>query len=106
MTEYHFPAVGHTYEADFGAFVFRLKFESDGKTMRFAMASEPDFEHAQAVTYRAVGIRSDVFQVTWKEADGTTVTHLEDFGSERVYTNITQPDLNFLNLAGSWRRLD
>ena len=106
MNEHHFPAVGQTYEADFGDFAFRLKFDTDGKTMRFEMASAPDFAHAQAVTYRAIGVRTDIFLVTWKEADGTTVTHLEDFGAERVHTNITQPDLTFLNLQGSWKRID
>lgn len=57
------------------------------------------------MTYRAVAIRPQVFFVTWKEADGTTVTHIEDFAEGIVHTNITQPDLTFLNLSGSWTRL-
>jgi hypothetical protein len=100
-----FPAIGHTFEANFGEFAYHLKFETDGKTMRFTPSTKPDFLEAQAVTYRAIGLRPGVFQVTWKEADGTTVTHIEDFEQGFVHTNITQPSLNFVNLSGSWKRM-
>jgi hypothetical protein len=100
-----FPAVGHIYEADFGQLAFYLKFDADGRTMRFAATDAPDFDQAEAVTYRALEVRPDIYLVTWTEADGTTVTHVEDFGLERVHTNITQPSLNFLNLTGSWKQI-
>ncbi len=86
MTTETFPAIGHIYEASFGDLAFRLQFDSDGSTMRFTSADAPDFGSAQAVTYRAVGIRSGVFMVTWTEADGTTVTHVEDFENGAVHT--------------------
>jgi hypothetical protein len=104
MTAAPFPAPGHVYEARFGALAFLLKFDADGETMRFTPADAPDFATAEAVVYRALDIRPGVFQVTWKEADGTTVTHIEDFETGVVHTNITQPDLTFLNLTGSWVR--
>lgn len=100
-----FPAPGQTYEARFGALAFHLQFDLDGHTMRFTPADAPDFDSAQAVTYRAVAIRPGVFMVTWTEADRTTVTHVEDFENGVVHTNITQPDHSFLNLSGSWTRL-
>lgn len=106
MTENAFPAPGHIYEARFDNMAFHLKFHHDGKTMQFAPAATADFNTAQAVTYRAVAIRPGVFMVTWTEADRTTVTHVEDFEAGQVHTNITQPDLTFLNLSGSWTKLD
>ncbi|MBB5696398.1 MoaF-related domain-containing protein [Muricoccus pecuniae] len=105
MTTDRFPAPGHIYEARFGAMAFRLQFDADGRTMRFVPADAPNFTGAQAVTYQATAIRPGVFMVTWKEADGTTVTHVEDFEHGEVRTNITQPDLTFLNLAGTWSRV-
>ncbi|WLE00606.1 hypothetical protein PX860_25135 (plasmid) [Agrobacterium leguminum] len=105
MTTNAFPAPGHIYEARFGEMAFHLKFHDDGKTMQFAPAANADFNTAEAVTYRAVPIRPGVFMVTWTEADRTTVTHIEDFEKGEVHTNITQPDLNFLNLSGSWTKL-
>ncbi|MEN9476155.1 MAG: hypothetical protein RLZZ300_296 [Pseudomonadota bacterium] len=105
MTTEKFPAIGHIYEAGFGELAFRLQFDADGATMRFTQADAPDFSGAQAVTYRALAIRPGVFMVTWTEADKTTVTHVEDFESGVVHTNITGPNLNFLNLSGSWKKV-
>jgi len=96
VTTETFPAIGHVYEARFGDLAFHLQFDADGGT---------NFAKAEAVRYRAMGIRPDVFMVTWTEADGTTVTHVEDFENGIVHTNITRPDLSFLNLSGSWTRL-
>lgn len=106
MTTEQFPAIGHIYEADFGNLAFRLQFHADGSTMHFAKADAPDFSGAQAVSYRALAIRPGVFMVTWTEADKTTVTHVEDFEGGVVHTNITGPDLSFLNLSGIWKKID
>ncbi|TPI25788.1 hypothetical protein FJW08_27820 [Mesorhizobium sp. B3-2-1] len=73
--------------------------------MRFAPEQMDDFAKAEAVTYRAIAIRQGVFMVAWIEADGTTVTHLEDFENGAVHTNITRPDRSFLNLSCTWARL-
>jgi hypothetical protein len=105
MTANIFPAIGQMYEARLGELAFHLKFDSDGQSMRFAPAQADDFGKAEAVTYRAVAIRQGVFMVTWIEADGTTVTHIEDFENGVVHTNITRPDRSFLNLSDTWTRL-
>ncbi|HEY8026975.1 MAG TPA: hypothetical protein VIF60_20705 [Burkholderiaceae bacterium] len=103
---FEYPAVKHVYEAVFNDRAFRLEFDADGKTMRFAKAEEKDFEAvAESVSYTAVAIRPGVFMVYWTEHTGTTVVHVEDFEHEIVYTNITKPDLKFFNLSGSWKRL-
>ncbi|MDN3722261.1 hypothetical protein QW131_31250 [Roseibium salinum] len=44
--------------------------------------------------------------VTWQEADGVTVTHVEDFENGIVHGAITMPDKTFLTLKGDWLRLD
>ncbi|WP_037155847.1 MoaF-related domain-containing protein [Rhizobium freirei] len=105
MTSNIFPAIGQIYEARFGDLAFHLKFHDDGKTMQFAPAASADFATAEAVIYHAVAIRPGVFMVTWTEADKTTVTHVEDFETGQVHTNITRPDHTFLNLLGSWKKL-
>lgn len=107
MANETFPGIGRRYIADYGAVVFHVDFASDGKTLRWADAQAKDFNsEAQTETYTATFIRPDVFWVTWKEADGTTVTHVEDFGNDTVYASITQPDLQFLTLTGTWTAID
>lgn len=101
-----FPAVSHTYEAKFGAMAFRLEFNADGKTMRFAEAAAKDFKAvAETVSYTAVPIRAGVYMVYWTEKSGATVVHVEDFERKIVHTNITNPDRTFYNLSGTWTRV-
>lgn len=102
----NYPAPGHVYQASFGELAFRLKFDPDGATMHFVPADALDFSKAKTVVYRALEIRTGVFLVTWTEGDGTTVTHVQDFENGVVHTNITQPDLTFLNLTGEWTRVE
>lgn len=100
MTEPVFPAPGHSYRADFGELAFRLNFHHDGKAMTFSPLGENAGNDSQTIDYTAVPIRDQVFLVYWTEADGTTVTHVEDFERELVHTNITGPDGTFVNLTG------
>lgn len=106
MTDKLFPAVGHRYLADYGQMVFHVDFAADGKTLRWAEASADDFDAAaKTETYSAVYVRPSVFWITWKEADGTTVSHVEDFEEQKVHASITLPNLEFLTLTGKWTRL-
>lgn len=106
MTDTAFPAIGHVYKADYGDPVFRVAFNTDGKTLRWAPFAAADFDaEAATETYRATFIRPGVFMVTWKEADGTTVIHVEDFENATVHAAITMPDHQFLTLTGIWTRL-
>lgn len=102
-----YPAAGHIYKADFGDPVFRVAFNEDGKTFRWAPFAAEDFDAAaKTETYQATYIRPGVYMVTWREADGLTVTHVEDFENDTLHSSITLPDRTFLNLTGSWTRLD
>jgi hypothetical protein len=106
MTPTDFLAVGHVYKADYGDRVFRVAFGEDGKTLRWVPFTVEDFEVAATTEiYQATYIRPGVFMVTWKEADGITVTHVEDFENGIVHASITLPDHTFLNLKGTWTRL-
>ncbi|WP_081160990.1 MoaF-related domain-containing protein [Ensifer aridi] len=107
MIDIPFPAIGRVYRADYGERIYRVAFASDGKTLRWAEDSASDFDAAATTeTYRAIPIRPGVFMVTWREADGTTVTHVEDFENDAVHAAITLPDRTFLTLEGRWVRLD
>lgn len=107
MADIAFPASGHVYRADYGDPVYRVAFADDGRTLRWAAFAAEDFDaEAKKETYRIIPIRPGVFMVTWKEADGTTVTHVEDFENDTVHAAITLPDNTLLNLTGSWTRIE
>lgn len=107
MSKTAFPATGHSYKADYGDIVFRVTFDTDGKTLCWAPFAAEDFDAAaKTESYQSTYIRPGVFMVTWQEADGITVAHVEDFENDTVHAAITLPDHKFLTLTGSWTRLD
>lgn len=60
--------------------------------------AKPVAEPEVKVNYTATEVADMVFMVTWKEPDGSTVTH----NNAVVYTNITLPDHTFLNYKGTF----
>ncbi|OOF40606.1 MULTISPECIES: MoaF-related domain-containing protein [Rodentibacter] len=104
MAQSNYPAIGHIYEARFGDLAYHLDFKADGKTMEFTSIGNaaPVAEPVVTVEYTAKEVASGVFMVYWKEPDGSTVVHVEDFNQNKVFTNITLPNHDFLNLEGSF----
>ena len=91
------PAAGHTYRVDFGAGnAFEIAF-GHASDMTFTKLQEPAKGTVQTVHYTHKPLRDGLFMVYWQEADKTTVVHVEDFASGRVYSNITFPDGTFFN---------
>jgi hypothetical protein len=95
-----FPAVGHRYLVNFQAFRVELFFESD--TSLTYTGVRPDGTHggSETVSITVEPIRDQLFLVTWKEADNTTVVHLEDYRDNTIITNITGPDSTFSKFHG------
>ncbi|MQB44798.1 hypothetical protein [Rhizobium sp. ICMP 5592] len=58
MSDVKFPAIGHTYRADYGELAYRVAFADDGKTLRWAEDKATDFgAAAKTETYQAIPIR-------------------------------------------------
>ncbi|EPU4319908.1 MoaF-related domain-containing protein [Escherichia coli] len=107
MSNKDFPGLGLRYLADYGEFAFHVDFSADGRTLRWADAKAVDFDAAATTeTYSAIQIRPGVFWVTWKESDGITVSHAEDFENERIYAAITIPNQDFITVTGRWIKLN
>jgi hypothetical protein len=92
--------IGNWFKADFGQMAFQLHFES-ATQMTFAQILPNQLGVPETVQTNMVEVRPNVYMVYWKEKSGITVTHVEDFQNEVVYTNITSPDNNFINLKGT-----
>jgi hypothetical protein len=107
MSSEKYPAVDHVYEINFGDFAFYFDFDRNGKELTFTEvpSAKPMGIPEETVRYTAVSIRPGVFMVYWKEDNGTTVVHVEDFEKETVYTNVTLPDHTFLNRSGKLKKI-
>ena len=91
--------IGNKFKADFGEFAFELNFESENQ-LTWRAFNNSVFGAIETVKIQKTEIRPNVYMVTWREKSGITVTHLEDFEKQTLYTNITTPDHNFINLKG------
>jgi hypothetical protein len=92
-----FPAVGKSYNVDFGVQKFRLDFTSASE-MKF---TSPDGKNTQVVPITVTRISPTVFMVYWSRRAGQHVVHVEDFGNNLVYSNIFLPDGTAQRLKGT-----
>jgi hypothetical protein len=100
-----FPAVGHTYQVDFGAgnaFEIAFGFDSD---MTFTKLQEPNKGAVETIRYTHKKLRDNLYMVYWQEQDKTTVVHVEDFENGVLYSNITSPDGQFFNGYSELRKV-
>lgn len=98
-----FPAVGHTYEVDYGGdFLVRLEFQSVSSLTVYGLKGKYA-GFVENVAIMVTPIRPGVFMVAWQEENKTTVAHVEDFEKGIIYANITQPGNSFLRLQGPFK---
>lgn len=95
-----FPATGHIYIADFNVLRFELDFTSPGSLTYTLLQADGSRGNSETVAIVAEELRPGLFLVTWTEANGTTVVHIEDFERGTIITNITGPDHSFNQLSG------
>ena len=93
-----FPAVGHKYAVEFrsdnGNGQFRVQLEFHSLTSMTYRGIRPDGSlsaSSETVNITVEPIRDLLFLVGWKEQQGTTVVHLEDYKNNTIITNITSP---------------
>ena len=61
---------------------------------------------SETVEIKMTEIRPQLFLVTWKEASGKTITQVQDYEKETIYSNWTLTDGEFINRKGALRKVD
>ncbi|CCF97864.1 hypothetical protein B7R78_0005810 [Ralstonia solanacearum] len=100
-----FPAVGHRYLVDFGAFRVELYFASETSLTYTSVKSDGSRGGSETVAIRVEPIAHLIYLVTWQESDKTTVVHVENYEKHTIVTNITNPDLSFEQYHGTFKQL-
>lgn len=91
--------VGLELVVAFEPFSATLSLLSDHQ-LKFEIKEGP-FRHSEVVDTHVVSLGNSVFAVSWKEATGATVTHVQDFDRGVIYSHATLTDGQFLRLTGS-----
>ena len=100
-TEY---PIGISFDVAFEAFSVRLTTLSDSE-LRFHIAEGP-YTRTETVKITSSVIRPGLFLVSWVEASGATVVHLEDFAASVIYSHATLPDGTFLRMQAPIHVID
>lgn len=95
-----FPFIGKTYLFEYDGFVARDTFISDTE-LSFEILEGPVKGLTGSVNYHANAISDGVYMITWQEADGATVTHVDDFERGLSYSNFTDAQLNLYRMSGT-----
>ncbi|MET0791895.1 MAG: hypothetical protein ABW061_10275 [Polyangiaceae bacterium] len=93
--------VGLVFDATFDAFAVRLRTLPNGE-LNFHIAEGP-YAHTETVKVVATMIRPGIFLVSWVEASGATVVHVQDFAKSVLYSRATLPDGTFLRMEAQIR---
>jgi hypothetical protein len=93
--------VGIVFDVVFEAFTARLTTLPDDH-IRFHIADGP-YAHTETVKIAVSTIRAGVFAVSWVEASGATVVHVEDFARGVVHSYATLRDGSSLRMQGPIR---
>lgn len=96
--------VGKTFVFDYGDLVAHDHFVSD-TLLTFEVVGGPFAGVRGEARYEAHEIAPDVWMITWQEADGATVVHVDDFARGISHSNFTDAKLGFHRMLGSLREL-
>ena len=98
--------VGKTFAANLGRLQVRLTYESDTQ-MTFTVISGGGMTtdgHTETVGVEIVEIRPEVYLVSWREAGGATVVHVEDLANSTLHSTVTL-DGRLYRLAGTVKEI-
>lgn len=98
MTENGFP-VGLEMDVAYPAFQVSLTLLSIMQ-MKFEI-KEGRFARTETVDIQVAPIGNGIFAVSWQEADGATVTNVQDYDRGLVFSFATLPDGQFLRMRGT-----
>ncbi|MDL2408207.1 adenylate cyclase [Rhizobium calliandrae] len=101
MAEPRFPHAGESFIVNYPGITAKNTYSSDGATVRYEII-EGAYEGASAeVTFEWTAVGDDVFLISWQEADGATVVHLDHFRAGQSDTFFKTAKLDFIRLRGT-----
>ena len=97
--------IGNKFLVTFGMAKAILHFQS-ATSLTFTILEKDGGEVnvAETVAVKMTELRPQLFMVTWKEESGTTVTQVQDYENEIIYSNWTIPGGEFKNIQGTLKQ--
>jgi ketosteroid isomerase-like protein len=99
--------IGHKFMVDFGMAKSILHFKSRNELhFRITEMDGKPTDEAETVSMQLTELRPNLYMATWKEKNGNTITQVQDFEKEIIYSNWTLPNGQFENVKGTIKPIE
>lgn len=94
--------IGHKFMVDFGMAKSILHFKTENELQfRITEMDGKPTNETETVNIKLTELRPNLYMATWKEKNGNTITQVQDFEREIIYSNWTLPNGKFENVKGT-----
>lgn len=94
------PFAGRSFRVDYDGLSAHNRYAEDGQSIRYAIVSGPYAGASGESRCEWREIAEGVYAISWQEADGATVVHVDDFINGRSMAFFTASDLTFHRMQG------
>ncbi|MFJ3487809.1 MoaF-related domain-containing protein [Pseudomonas sp. NPDC090202] len=95
------PFAGQTFEVSYGDLAALNAYDTDGQHLTYTITTGLLTGATGKVRYSWQEIAQGMFAISWQEADGATVVHIDDFTGGTSRSFYTTPTLELYRLEGS-----
>lgn len=99
-----FPHAGKRFEVEYSDLAAINAYGSEGDTLYYEITSGAMKGVSGTVHFEWRHLAGDSYAISWQEADGSTVVHVDDFQAGRSLSFFTTPEGQFFRLEGSLKR--
>ena len=100
------PFAGRSFRVDYDGLSAHNIYSDDGETIRYAIVAGPYAGARGEARCQWQRVSEGVYAISWQEADGATVVHIDDFAQGCSRAFFTASDLSFHRMQGPLTQLD
>lgn len=100
------PFAGRCFEVDYGDLIATNAYTQDGRALTYEITRGTLTGNTATVGFEWRHLSGQSYAISWQEADGSTVVHIDDFETGRSLAFFTTPSGQFFRLDGSLRSVD
>ncbi|CCM79061.1 MoaF-related domain-containing protein [Rhizobium mesoamericanum] len=103
QTTTRFPFAGSTFEVDYGDLVATNAYSTDENSLIYEITGGSLKGATATVAFEWKELDGGNFVISWQEADGSTVVHVDNFEKGFSLSFFTTPKSDFYRLSGTLR---
>lgn len=97
---------GRSFRVDYDGLSAHNHYSADASRIRYAIVSGPYAGAEGEAACHWQEVAEGVYVISWQEADGATVVHVDDFANGRSQAFFTATDLSFHRMHGPLTAID